>query len=153
MNKAFVKEADPANDTCPRCHSEGDPVEERTVVSHVEASIARTLGGAISYCPSERCTVVYFDSFGRSILVDMLRTPAYPKVADAPICPCFGLTCEEIQQDVDEGVTTRTRAIVERAKSDEARCEELAVDGRSCIPRVQKYFMKCKGIMEQDRPS
>jgi Zinc binding domain len=151
MNKAFVKEAEPSHDYCPRCGSDGDPVEPRTVAAHVDESVAKTLGGALSYCPSERCEVVYFDSFGRSIFVEMLRAPAYPKAPDAPICPCFGLTCEEIQRDVEEGVATRTKGIVARAKSAEARCDIFAVDGRSCVPRVQKYYMKYKGLLEQDR--
>jgi hypothetical protein len=88
--------------------------------------------------------VAYFDAFERSVLAADLRRPAYPKDPAAPLCACFGLTRADIEQDVAEGVVTRTRAAVAKAKSSAARCAELAADGRSCVAHVQKYYMQCR---------
>ena len=73
-----------------------------------------------------------------------LRRPVYPKDLESPICGCFGFTREEIEQDVQEGVATRCRELLAKAKSPQARCAVMAADGRSCVPEVQRYFMKCR---------
>jgi NAD(P)H-nitrite reductase large subunit len=75
----------------------------------------------------------------------------YPKDPDAPICGCFGLTLDDIEQDVREGVVTRCRALIERAKSPEARCSIMSPAGQSCIPEVQKQYIKRR--REMDAPS
>jgi hypothetical protein len=87
--------------------------------------------------------VVYFDSFEHVLLTTELSRPVYPKDPTAPICACFGLTAEDIERDVEEGVTTRVKAAVARAKSPEARCCQRAANGRSCVAYVQKYYMQC----------
>ncbi len=144
MNKAFVREAEQAKDCCPRCGSEGEVVEPRTVAAHVAEPTSIGLTGSPCYCPSERCPVVYFDSLGRDITTEQLKGPVYPKDPEAPICPCFQLMRADIDQDVDEGVATRTRAILEKSKTAEAHCELASANGRSCVPHVQKYFMQRK---------
>jgi len=84
----------------------------------------------------------------RFVLAAALSRPAYPKDPTAPICTCFGLTSQDIEQDVDEGVATRTKAVLEKAKSPEARCAQTAANGRSCVAYVQKYFLKCRSIRQ-----
>ena len=70
--------------------------------------------------------MAYFDGFERIVLAADLSQPVYPKDPSAPLCACFGLTRAEIEQDVREGVVTRTRAILEKARSADARCAEMA---------------------------
>ncbi len=145
MNKAFVREPDRTADYCPRCGSQGEPVGAETVVSHLPAACRNPLSDPANFCPSPRCEVAYFDAFEQVILATDLREPVYPKTPTAPICPCFGLTAEDIEQDVREGVVTRTKAALEQAKSPAARCKQHAANGRSCIAFVQKYYIRCKG--------
>ena len=76
--------------------------------------------------------------------VHQLVKPVSPKDPDAPLCGCFGLRHEDVEEDVREGVATRTCALLERAKSSEARCSQMAANGQSCVPAVQGYFMKCR---------
>ena len=76
-----------------------------------------------------------------------VKTPVYPKNPEAPLCPCFGLTCEDVEQDIREGVVTRTRSCVERASveptmASEARCAIASPSGQSCVAEVQRYYMK-----------
>jgi hypothetical protein len=88
--------------------------------------------------------VAYFDGFERVVLAADLQRPVYPKDPNAPICACFGLTRTEIEQDVREGVVTRIKAVLEKAKSPAARCTQLAANGRPCVALVQKYYMQCR---------
>jgi hypothetical protein len=78
-----------------------------------------------------------------------LRQAVYPKDPAAPVCTCFGLTRADIEQDVREGVVTRTKAVLEKAKSAEARCAETAANGHSCVAYVQKYYMQCRGSKKE----
>jgi hypothetical protein len=93
--------------------------------------------------------VAYFDSFERFVLATALSRPVYPKDPAAPICACFGLTRQDIEQDVDEGVVTRTKAVVEKANSPAARCSQMAANGRPCVAYVQKYYVECRNRQER----
>ena len=143
MNKAFVREPDQTSERCPRCGAQGETVGSETLETYLSAQQRSRVSPRCNFCPSPRCEIAYFDSFERVITVSDLRQAVYPKDPDAPICACFGLTCEEIERDVAEGVATRTRAILEKAKSAEARCGRLAANGRPCLAYVQKYYVQC----------
>jgi hypothetical protein len=88
---------------------------------------------------------VYFDAFERVIVTGDLERSVYPKDPDAPLCACFGLTRQDIEADVREGVVTRVKAIIEKAKSPKARCSQMAANGQPCVAYVQKYYMQCRG--------
>ena len=143
MNKAFVREPDQTAEYCPRCGAQGETIGCETLETYLSVAQRGRVSQRSNFCPSPRCEVAYFDGFELVILVSDLSRTVYPKDPEAPICACFGLTCEEIEQDVAEGVATRTRAILEKAKSAEARCVCLAANGRSCVAYVQKYYMQC----------
>ena len=88
--------------------------------------------------------MAYFDGLERVVMAEELARPVYPKDPTAPICACFGLTRQDIEQDVEEGVVTRTKAVLEKAKSPQARCAQMAANGEPCIAYVQKYYMDCR---------
>lgn len=146
MNKAFVKEPEQTGSgSCPRCRSAGQPVGAVTLDAMLPPEVRRGLSDAAFFCPFAQCEVAYFDGFERMVPVTALPHPVYPKSPDAPICACFGLTRDEIDQDVREGVVTRTKECVNRAKSADARCSTLAANGRSCVADVQGYYMRARG--------
>ena len=142
MNKAFVRESDPGGEYCPQCGSLGQPVGRETVLAQLPATANPSLAVTANFCPHPQCEVAYFDMFERSVPVSALKSPVYPKDPDAPICACFGFTCAAIDEDIAEGVVTRTKEILERAKSEPTRCETLSPTGRSCVAEVQRYFMQ-----------
>jgi hypothetical protein len=144
MNKAFVREPDGTVEYCPRCGTQGQPVTTGTLRTHLTEADRKNLASSANFCPSPQCEVAYFDCFDRVVLAKALVRPIYPKSSDAPLCACFGLTAEDIEQDVREGVATRTRAVLQKAGSPAARCSELAANGRPCVAWVQKYFMECR---------
>ncbi len=143
MNKAFVREPDHTADYCPRCGSKGEPVGGKTLKSFLTDQQRRAITESANFCPSPECEVIYFDSFERKVLAADIQRPVYPKDLTAPICACFGLTREDIEQDVREGIRTRVKAIIEKANSPDACCRTMAANGKSCIAYVQRYYMQC----------
>lgn len=152
MNKAFVKEPDTIDYRCPKCGSLGAPVGRETLEAFLAPEALTRLAPSGFYCADPTCEVAYFDQFARSVPCDSLRRPAYPKDPDAPVCGCFAFTLDDIEQDVREGVNTRCKALIAKAQSPDARCALMAADGRSCVPQVQRYFLKCR-TAQQGRQS
>jgi hypothetical protein len=144
MNKAFVREPDALGDHCPHCGSMGQTVGSEVLRCYLTPEQCKTLAEPASFCPSPRCEVVYFDGFERMVTAKEIAKPIYPKNPDAPLCACTGLTRHEIELDIAEGSVARVRAVIEKAKSPDARCSHLAANGQSCAPYVQKYYMDCK---------
>ena len=148
MNKAFVREPDQTADYCPGCGSKGEPVGVDTLESFLSGRQRREITESANFCPSEKCQVVYFDSFERTIRTADIERPVYPKDPTAPVCACFGLTREDIEQDVQEGLKDRVKDILEKAKSPAARCRRTAANGQPCVAYVQKYYMRCLAAKE-----
>jgi Zinc binding domain len=145
MNKAFLREPDQRAEYCPRCGTQGEPVGAETLRAHLSDEQRAGVAEPANFCPSPQCEVAYFDGFERAVLATALAVPVYPKDPDAPICACFGLTREDIEQDVREGSVARVKAILQKAQSPDARCTTLAANGRSCVAYVQRYYMQCRG--------
>jgi hypothetical protein len=112
---------------------------------YLQSEAREQLGESACFCPSETCPIAYFDEFERFVTIEALARPAYPKDPDAPICACLAVSCDVIDEDIREGSAARTRALIERANSSEARCAQLAPGGQSCVAAVQRYFMKRRG--------
>jgi hypothetical protein len=141
MNKAFVREPDATVDYCPRCGSKGEPVGAETLKQYLSETQRGQIAASACFCPSANCKVAYFDSFKRVVLAAELSRPVFPKDSRAPVCACFGLTLDEIEHDAAEGVVSRVREIIEKARSPDARCTELAANGRPCTAYVQKCYL------------
>ena len=142
MNKAFVKESEDPGDRCPACGGFGNASQQVTLAAHIPEEARARLADTAYFCPQPTCEVAYFDQFEQIVTVDQLAKPLYPKDPDAPICPCFGLTCDDIDADLDDGVVTRVKTHLQQAQSDQAHCATTTGDGRSCVPAVQKYYMQ-----------
>lgn len=143
MNKAFVREPDDDGKAyCPRCGSLGIPVGVGPLDTHIQPESRGKLQEAAWFCPFARCEVAYFNQLEMVVAVDELTGPIYPKDPSAPICACFGIAYDDVMADVREGAPTRTRQLLAKAKSNEARCATLAADGRSCVTAVQQLYMK-----------
>ena len=142
MNKAFVRESDNTAEYCPRCGSKGDPVGPQTLANYLTEPQRHSIAVSANFCPSANCPVAYFDTFKRVVLAAELSRPVYPKDPRAPVCACFGLTLDQIERDAAEGVVARVREIIEKSKSPQARCTDLAANGRPCTGYVQKCYLK-----------
>jgi hypothetical protein len=149
MNKAFIREPEQGVERCPRCGSPGLPVQQVTLAALLTPAQLGELAQTASFCPYPPCEIAYFDMFERVVLAAALERSVYPKDPRAAICPCFGLTTADIEQDIDEGVVTRTRAAVAQAKSPAARCQQQHPAGHSCVADVQRYYMQRKAAREE----
>jgi hypothetical protein len=143
MNKAFVREPEfDGRAYCPRCGAVGDPVGEATLDHHLRPEFRTRLGPSAWFCGFARCDVAYFDLLERVVLTGELQHGVYPKDPTAPICACFGFSRDDIEADLREGAPTRTRELLAKSKSSEARCNVLAADGRCCMPEAQRLYMR-----------
>src|SRR6476620_5042419 len=118
MNKAFVREPeDTGTAFCPRCKSLGIGVSHETLASHLAPNAMRSLPETAFFCPFPTCAVAYFDTFDRVVEVTALLQPVYTKAPDAPLCAWFGVTRHDVEDDVREGVVTRVKELLAKAKS------------------------------------
>jgi hypothetical protein len=143
MNKAFVREPDDTGvGHCPKCGSLGSEVARATMTEHVSPAAVQQLSESAFFCSYPRCEVVYFDRFDRVATIESLLHPVWPKNPAAPLCGCFGLTTEDIDDDVHEGAPRRVRELLAKSKSDQAHCAVKSASGQCCMPEVQRYYMK-----------
>jgi hypothetical protein len=146
MNKAFCKEPDStALPRCPRCGGDGAPVGEATVRGHVKPAAADTLGEPAYWCGTDSCGVAYFDLFERVVLVADACGLHWPKDPAGPLCACHGLTVDDVDADLAEDSPRRVREVIRKAGLPDAACGTASADGRSCVARVQRYFMRRRG--------
>lgn len=143
MNKAFVREVeDNGQRFCPRCRSLGIMVTVRTVQALVTDESPVNIADPAYFCSFPTCDVAYFDEYDRVIAIGQLKQPIYPKDPDAPLCPCFGLTRDDIEADLQEGGVRRVRAVVEQSKTAAACCALKSPSGQSCVADVQRYYIR-----------
>jgi len=146
MNKAFIKEPeDTGQSYCPQCGSLGVAVREETLAAFLTDDARRDLADTAFFCPFSRCDVAYFDIFERTARTNSVRQLIYPKDPEAPICGCFGLTAADIDQDLQEGVVTRVKALLAQAKGPAANCQTRSPSGQCCVSEVQRYYMRHRG--------
>src|SRR5438132_10421286 len=112
MNKAFVRESDSTDVLCPRCGAIGESALRAAFDTHVPPEARRPLAASVYFCPTPTCPVAYFDGFEATVPVEALVRPVYPKDPGAPLCSCFGLTIEDVEADIADGVPTRIRALL-----------------------------------------
>ena len=105
---------------------------------------ADTLGEPAYWCATDTCPVAYFDLFERSVDVAAAHGLYWPKDAAGPLCCCHGLTVDDVDADLAERVPVRVRAVVEQAGRSDAACATKSPDGRPCVARVQRYYLRRK---------
>lgn len=144
MNKAFVRESDSTEVYCPRCGAAGVETPRVAVEAHAPADARRQLATTAFFCATPNCEVAYFDAFEATVPAESLVRPVYPKDAAAPLCGCFGLTIDDVEADVAEGVPRRIRELLAKSKSPAAHCDEASPTGRCCLPEVQRAYFKLR---------
>lgn len=149
MNKAFVREPDDTGQrNCPRCGSLGVPAGSEAVTNHLRPDSSRAVGEPAFFCPLTSCDVVYFDLFERTASTSDLVGPVYPKDPSAPVCSCFGLSRDEIEEAVRTGDLSRVREVIAQAKTPAARCAVLSPWGKDCVAEVQRCFVKYREVWQ-----
>lgn len=144
MNKAFLREPDQTESRCPSCGTIGQSVGPITLTAQLPDELRRRFADSADFCRSEQCPIVYFDDFGAAVRREEIPHAIPLKDVEAPLCGCFGLTRDDIEQDIAEDVVTRTKAVVLKAQSSEARCTTHSPNGRPCLAEVQGYYIRCK---------
>ena len=147
MNKAFVREPDADTRVlCPKCGAVGTAVGTGPLDTHIQDAVRSRMADSAWYCSHSDCDVVYFNMFEQTVLLSELKLPVFPYDLNAPICACFRVTYDDVDADARDAVPERIRELLVRSRSLEARCQLLAVDGQCCIGKVQKLYMKLRGV-------
>ncbi|MFM7055318.1 MAG: hypothetical protein ACKO2P_00200 [Planctomycetota bacterium] len=143
MNKAFVREPDAdARVNCPQCGGLAVEVSASPLNEHICDEHRSRLGDSGWCCRTPACEVVYFDMFEQRVLLAQLRQPLYPKSPSAAVCACFGMTLDDIEADLRDGQPRRIRELYAKSRSAAAQCERLSMDGRCCLPEVQRLYLR-----------
>lgn len=148
MNKAFVRESDATDVLCPACGAVGEAVTRETLAAQLPEELRGRVVEPGLFCPTPTCPVAYFDAFEGKVAAAELPTTVYPKDPDAPICPCFGFTTEDIEADLAEGTPRRIRELLAKSKSAAAHCSTAAPTGHTCMPEVQRYYFRRRAQLE-----
>ena len=64
---------------------------------------------------------------------------------------CFGLTEQDVDDDLSEGTPRRIRELLAKSKSPAAHCETAAVSGQCCMAEVQKFYMRGREAQSAER--
>lgn len=143
MNKAFLRDPEPDGRAyCPSCQALGDAVGRATLDYHIQPSVRDKFGNDGWFCSYPDCEVAYFDLYDRTILIGELRFQIYPKNLDAPICPCFGFTIEQLDATIDMRSPAPIRDLLAKSKTMAANCAVLAANGRCCMQEVQRLYVR-----------
>ena len=145
MSRAFVKEAETPGPTCPAprgCGGTGVPVSHVTLQARLQPAAAARFTGETFFCPDPACVVAYFDARGELATRDEMLAPATPKSPSAPLCACFGVPRETIEDFGRRGDNAAMKAFLKRAAASVARCERTTADGRSCATEARRVFLR-----------
>ena len=145
MNKAFVREPDGDDVLCPRCQSLGEAVLPSALESFTSAEQRKHLADRAFFCPAANCPCSYCYAMESTIDAVALLRPVQPKSATAPLCGCFGLTIEDVEDDVAEGTPRRIRELLAKSKTPAAHCSVASPTGRCCLPEVQRRYFQLRG--------
>lgn len=145
MNKAFVREPDGDDVLCPRCQSLGETVLPAAAQAFITAEQRQRLAERVFFCPAASCPVAYFDAMESAVEATELTRPVHPKDPAAPLCGCFGLTLEDVSDDIAEGTPRRIRELLAKSKSPAAHCANASPTGKCCLPEVQRIYFKLRG--------
>lgn len=143
MNRAFIREPDDTMDPrCPRCGVLGWPVARHTVTSLAQSDAVNSVSDASFFCHNASCRAVYYDANGQTIEVSQMRVRVWPKDSSAPVCGCYGVTADLIEEDARAGRRDALRLLTAKSEAEPARCEFKSTSGRCCLAEVQRIFLR-----------
>lgn len=134
---------------CPATDRPGSPVHSASIdVLSLSAHGPHGPRSRWYFCPEASCLVAFYDDRGGTIGTDAIRTRvgSKPSSAPEPICYCFGVMKETIQDEARrEGHSATARWIRERVRARECTCEALNPRRVCCLGEVQKAVKEARG--------
>jgi hypothetical protein len=148
MSRAFVKESETPEPRCPTpqgCGTLGVAVSAATLAANLTQGPIPSFHGEVFYCSNPDCEVAYFDAYGSRAMRDQLRVATWPKDPDGPVCACFGVKADAIEDWAASGDKSELKALLARIERGEGRCATLAPDGKCCATEVRRVFLRALG--------
>jgi len=145
MNKAFVREVDAPDPSCPEprgCGATGQNVPSTALRAQLSTEdAARFPLGAYS-CATPTCPVMFFDRYGARVEITALREVPFPKDPEGVVCACLSIRAAQIIDEARLGQRERIRSIVDAIRSDSSRCANTAVNGLPCETEARRLFLQ-----------
>ena len=145
MNKAFVREVDPPDPSCPEprgCGATGSNVPLTALRAQLSTEDAARFPQGAYYCATPTCPVVFFDRYGAQVEITALREVPFPKDPEGVVCACLSIRAAQIIDEARAGRRERIRSIVDAIRSDSGRCANTAVNGRPCEAEARRLFLQ-----------
>ena len=71
-----------------------------------------------------------------------LASLSWPKDPAAPLCPCFGMTREDVIEDAGRKDPSRLRDLIKKSEGPDAECATRAPDGRCCVTQARRLYLR-----------
>lgn len=121
-------------------------VGRETLDHHIHSDQRTKFADNAWFCDYAKCQVAYFDLYERMVMTDELVRPVYPKDPQAPVCPCFGFTLDDIDEAIDKRSPDSIRELMQQSKTAAAKCRVLAASGQCCLQEVQRLYIRGVGV-------
>ena len=125
---------------CPQCEGVGKPVSILTVKSMLAVSLRSLSGRDYLFCPSEKCSVVYFtadhsEAYGLSDVRERVYQKE-PEADNVSICYCFRHTVGEVRAARDEARQLLLQDIRDGIQRGQCACDVRNPQGSCCLGNV-----------------
>lgn len=133
---------------CPRCGVTGRVVGDETIRSILKPGhAARLLGIQRRFCPTPRCSVLYYAADGHVVEKDASSVRVGLKETEdpAPLCYCFDFTRADVRRDVAEtGDSSIPDRIEAEIRAGRCACERKNPSGACCLAEVRNALREAK---------
>lgn len=140
----------PAVMACPQSGTRSKQVDLLTVKSLVRHLPFDMPAAQYYFCEAPGCDVVYFSSNPEAPLFTrrdlLVRVGAKEGADPVPVCYCFGITREEIRNEIRAtGKCTAPERIKSEVQSGRCACEVKNPSGRCCLGNVLQVIKETDG--------
>jgi len=127
---------------CPQDGTPGKSIQPITLKSLLLPAALEQFNSAAAYgfCPSLKCSVVYFSEQGQIFATSDLKVPVFQKDVndDVPICYCFGWSRRRIREELNQiGFSSAVTTIIAHIQAKRCGCEVNNPQGSCCLGNVK----------------
>ena len=141
---------------CPQCEAKGKKVDIITLKSLLVPNAMKHLdsSGNYNFCSNANCSVVYFNGTN-AFTKDKLTVRVFQKETSHPIpvCYCFGITKEQISEEMKRtGNSGAFDEVTQYVKDKKCACEIRNPQGSCCLGNIKKVANEAFNQRQKSAP-